>query len=146
MRRYESVVILDPELSDDEVRTFTERYSGIIKKQGGELIKLDDWGRKKMAYLVKKRDVGRYVLFDFVGLPEVITEVERNFKITESVLKFISVKLDHNVNLEAFKAQRETEAAAAAPAEAPSGEAAETKAEPKAEQETAGAEKEGEPV
>jgi small subunit ribosomal protein S6 len=142
MRRYESVVILDPELSDDEVRAFTERYTGIITKTGGELIKLDDWGRKKMAYLVKKRDVGRYVLFDFVGVPAVITEVERNFKITEQVLKYISVKLDDNINLEAFKAQREAEAAA--PAEEPAKEAPEAPAEPKAEEETTGTEKEGE--
>ncbi|MEW6532896.1 MAG: 30S ribosomal protein S6 [Thermodesulfobacteriota bacterium] len=142
MRRYESVVILDPELSDEEVRAFTERYTGIITKTGGELIKLDDWGRKKMAYLVKRRDVGRYVLFDFVGQPEVITEVERNFKITEQVLKYISVKLDDNINLEAFKAQREAEAAA--PAEEPVKEAPETLAEPKAEEETTGADKEGE--
>jgi len=144
MRRYESVVILDPELSDDEVRSFTERYAGIITTKGGELIKLDDWGRKKMAYLVKRRDVGRYVLFDFVGMPDVITELERNFKITEHVLKFISVKLDDNINLEAFKAQREAEAAAATPAEEPVKEAPEAPAEPKAEEETTGTEKEGE--
>jgi small subunit ribosomal protein S6 len=142
MRRYECVVILDPELSDDEVRTFTERYTGIITKTGGELIKLDDWGRKKMAYLVKRRDVGRYVLFDFVGVPEVITEVERNFKITEQVLKYISVKLDDNINLEAFKAQREAEAAV--PAEEAVKEAPAAPAEPKAEEETTGTEKEGE--
>jgi ribosomal protein S6 len=64
-------------------------------------------GSKRLAYLVKKRDKGRYVLFDFVGLPAIISEMERQFKISEEVMKFLSVKLDDEVDLEAFKASRE---------------------------------------
>ena len=119
MRRYESVVILDPEMPDDDIRSFTEKYSELIKTNGGEIIKIEDWGFKRLAYLVKKRERGRYILFDFVGLPAVITEMERQFKISEEVMKFLSVKLDDDVDLEAFKAAAEEKAAAAAAAAKP---------------------------
>ncbi|MGO9567612.1 MAG: 30S ribosomal protein S6 [Desulfomonilaceae bacterium] len=124
MRRYESVVILDPEMPDDDIRNFTEKYSELIKTNGGEIIKIEDWGFKRLAYLVKKKEKGRYILFDFVGLPAVITELERQFKISEEVLKFLSVKLDDDVDLEAFKAAEEEKQAAAAARRAPAAPAA----------------------
>ncbi len=119
MRRYESVVILDPEMPDDDIRNFTEKYTELIKTNGGEIIKIEDWGFKRLAYLVKKKEKGRYLLFDFVGLPALITELERQFKISEEVLKFLSVKLDEDVDLEAFKAAEEEKAAAEAARRAP---------------------------
>jgi len=114
MRRYESVIILDPELPDDDIQNFTERYSALVKNNGGEIIKIEDWGFKKLAYLVKKKDRGRYILFDFVGVPALIAEMERQLKITDEVMKFLSVKLDDEVDLEAFKAASEEKAAAEA--------------------------------
>jgi small subunit ribosomal protein S6 len=105
MRRYESVVILDPELPEEDIQNFTEKYSQAIKQNGGEVIKIEDWGFKKLAYLVKKRERGRYLLLDYVGLPALLSELERQFKISEEVMKFVSVKIDDNVDLEAFKAQ-----------------------------------------
>jgi len=113
MRRYESVVILHPDMPDEDIRSFTERYSNVIKSNGGEIIKVEDWGSKRLAYLVQKKDRGRYILFDYVGLPALIAELERQFKITEEVMKFISVKLDEDVDLEAFKAAAEEKRAAA---------------------------------
>ena len=56
MRRYESVIILDPDLPDDDIRAFTDRYTELIRSYGGDIIKVDDWGLKKLAYLVKKRE------------------------------------------------------------------------------------------
>ncbi len=120
MRRYESVVILDPEMPDDDIRSFTDKYTELIKTSGGEIIKIEDWGFKRLAYLVKKKEKGRYILFDFVGVPAVITELERQFKISEEVLKFLSVKLDEDVDLEAFRAAEEEKLAAEAARRAPS--------------------------
>jgi len=117
MRRYESVIILDPELSDDDVRNITERYTQIIKDRHGEVIKIEDWGSRKLAYLVKKKERGRYVLLDYVGLPDVLGELERQFKIADEVMKYLSVKTDDDVDLEAFKADAEQKAAEPAPAE-----------------------------
>jgi small subunit ribosomal protein S6 len=117
MRRYESVIILDPELSDDEVHNITEHYTKVIKDRQGEVIKAEDWGSRKLAYLVRKKERGRYVLLDYVGLPDVLDELERRFKIAEEVMKYLSVKTDDNVDLEAFKAEAEEKAEADAPAE-----------------------------
>lgn len=114
MRRYESVVILDPELADDDIKNFTERYSTLIKSNGGEIIKIEDWGFKRLAYQVKKKDRGRYILFDFVGMPALMAEMERQLKISDEAMKFLSVKLDDDVDLAAFKAASEEKAAAEA--------------------------------
>ena len=130
MRRYEAVVILHPDLGEDDIRNFTERYTQLVKTSGGEIIKIEDWGLKRLAYLVMKKDKGRYILFDFVGDPALIYEMERQFKISEDVMKYLSVKLDHDVDLEAFKTAPKGEAEAPAEEagvteEAPPEEAAE---------------------
>lgn len=127
MRRYESVIILDPDLPDDDIRAFTDRYTELIRSYGGDIIKVDDWGLKKLAYLVKKREKGRYVFFDYGGVPALIEEMERQLKISEEVMKFLSVKLDEDFDLEAFKAEAE---AKAQEAEAKAQEAARAKAAP----------------
>ncbi len=112
MRRYEALIVLDPDMADDDVKALTERFSGAIKDHSGEIIKIEDWGTRKLAYLVKKKDKGRYILFDFVSGPELINELERQFKITEDVMKYLSVKLDDEVDLDAFKAKAQKEAVA----------------------------------
>ncbi len=147
MRRYECVVILDHELPDDDIRNFTEKYTQLIKTSSGEIIKIEDWGVKRLAYLVNKRDKGRYILFDFVGLPALISEMERQLKIADEVMKYMSVKLEDSVDLEAFKAaqQAPAEAPAAEEAAAPAEEApVEPAASPAAESEEKPAEEAGE--
>lgn len=129
MRRYESVIILDPDLPDDDIQAFTNRYTELIRSYGGDVIKVDDWGLKRLAYLVKKREKGRYVFFDYAGVPELIHEMERQFKISEEVIKFLSIKLDQDLDLEAFKAEAEAKAAEAAPKVAPVEPAAEAPVE-----------------
>jgi len=123
MRRYESVIILDPDLPDDDIQAFTNRYTELIRSYGGDVIKVDDWGLKRLAYLVKKREKGRYVFFDYAGVPELIHEMERQFKISEEVIKFLSIKLDQDLDLEAFKAEAEAKAAAKAAPVQPAAEA-----------------------
>jgi small subunit ribosomal protein S6 len=118
MRRYECVVILDSDLPDDDVQNFTQRYTNLIKESGGDIVKVEDWGIKRLAYLVKKKDKGRYMLLDYVGTPALIYEMERQMKISEEVMKFLSLKLEDNVDLEAFRAKAAEEAAAAAEAAA----------------------------
>jgi small subunit ribosomal protein S6 len=109
MRRYESVVIIGSEMTDDDIRSFAERYSEIIKNGQGEVIKLDDWGVKKLAYLVKNQEKGRYVLFDYLGEAELVKELERRFRISEEVMKFITVKIADDVDPEELKAKMRQE-------------------------------------
>jgi small subunit ribosomal protein S6 len=109
MRRYEALIVLDPDMLDDDVKALTEKFGGIITDHAGEIIKIEDWGTKKLAYLVRRKDKGRYILFDFVSGPTLINELERQFKITDDVMKYLTVKLDDDVDLEAFKAKAEEE-------------------------------------
>lgn len=134
MRRYESLVILGPDVSDDDIRIFTERYGNLIRQTGGEIIKVEDWGFKKLAYKVNKKDKGRFILLDWVGLPALLTEMERQFKISEEVMRFLSVKIDDNVDLEAFKAQVAGKEQALAEPEKPSVTAGEADIEQPGEQ------------
>jgi small subunit ribosomal protein S6 len=144
MRRYESVVIIGSEMTDDDIRSFAERYSEIINNGNGEVIKLDDWGVKRLAYLVKKQEKGRYVLFDYLGDAALVSELERRFRISEEVMKFITVKIDDNVDPEALKAkmkeEREAQEAARAKRSEEAAPKAETEqavaAEPEAEEQT----------
>lgn len=119
MRRYEAVIIIEPDVPDDEVKALTEKFGELIKSQDGEVIKIEDWGIKKLAYLVRKRDKGRYILFDFVSGPTVISEIERQFKISENIMKYLTVKLDEDVDLEAFKSAGESKEPAGEESEAP---------------------------
>ena len=119
MRRYESVIILDPDLPDDDIHAFTDRYTELIRSYGGDIIKVDDWGLKRLAYLVKKREKGRYVFFDYGGVPALIEEMERQLKISEEVIKFLSIKLDEDFDLEAFKAEAEAKGRRRLPAPKP---------------------------
>ena len=119
MRRYEAVIIIEPDVADDEVKALTEKFGELIKSQDGEVIKIEDWGIKKLAYLVRKRDKGRYILFDFVSGPTLISEIERQFKISENIMKYLTVKLDEDVDLEAFKSAGESKEPAEEESEAP---------------------------
>ncbi len=130
MRRYECVMIIDPDVPDDEIRKLTDKYTELIKSRGGDVIKIEDWGSKRLAYLVGKRDKGRYFLFDFVGLPDVITELERQLKISDEIMKYLSVKLDDEVDLEAFKAAQEAKEEPPAPEPVPASEITEAETAP----------------
>jgi small subunit ribosomal protein S6 len=110
---------MDPQVSDDDIRSFTESNTQLITSDGGQVIKFADWGVKKLAYLVKKRDTGHYLFLHYLGTPTVIKEMERRFRISEQVLKYLSVKLDDDADPEAFRKKAEEPAAeeSTAPAE-----------------------------
>jgi small subunit ribosomal protein S6 len=94
MRKYETIFIAHPDLGEDEVKGLIEKTRGIIESLNGQLIKVEDWGRRKLAYKVKKVTKGYYVLVRFLGSGEVLAEIERNLRLWDSVLKYQSVKLD----------------------------------------------------
>jgi len=96
MRRYETIFIASPTLTDEQAEELIRNFEGIIAEQGGELLKTEKWGRKKLAYEVQKFSEGYYTLFDInvdknVGL---IAELERRFRNHESVIKYMSVRMD----------------------------------------------------
>ncbi len=92
MDTYESIFILRPTLSDDDVTKIVTKLEGIIK-QGGEYLTTENWGKKKLAYEVMKEKKGLYVLFRFRGKGELIPELERNYRFDDNVIKFMTIKL-----------------------------------------------------
>jgi len=93
MRRYEVVFIVHPDLTDEEVKAVSDRYGDLIVAQKGTIIKTEDWGRRKLAYDIKKQSKGAYFLIDFYGPGQMIKEIERNFNIDDKILRFLTVKI-----------------------------------------------------
>jgi small subunit ribosomal protein S6 len=100
VRRYETIFITLAELSPEELDTVIDRYKTIIASLDGVVVKVDIWGKRKLAYLIQKRNEGIYVLIDFVGENAVRAEFERNLKYDENILRYQSVKLNDTVNME----------------------------------------------
>ena len=117
MRRYETFIIIDPDLSEEQRQPVLERVKEIMAQLSGFLIRVDDWGSRKLSYAVKKKERGYYVRFDFCGTGQLVNEMERFFRIDERVLKHMSVLLDPQPDLERIKeemAKAEEEAQKAA--------------------------------
>jgi len=94
MRQYESIFIASPELAEEQADELVKYFEGIIAEQGGELLKTDRWGRKKLAYDIKKFSEGNYTLFELKAGPKLIAELERRYRNHESVIKYLSVRVD----------------------------------------------------
>jgi len=94
MTKYETIFIAHPDLVEDEVKGLIEKTRGVIESLNGQLIKVEDWGRRKLAYKLKKLTKGYYVLVRFWGNGQVLAELERNLRLSDSVLKYQSVRLD----------------------------------------------------
>ncbi len=119
MRRYETIYILRPTLSEEEVNEVIENTNAILTADGGQVISLDKWGLRTLAYLIKKESQGYYVFCDYATAPANVSEIERKFRIDESVMKYMTIKLADSISAEGIEAARgEYEAAIAAAAEA----------------------------
>jgi small subunit ribosomal protein S6 len=118
MRRYETFIILDPDLSAEQRGPVVERVKEIMAQMGGFLVRIDEWGSRKLAYTISKKERGYYVRFDFCGSGQMVNEMERFFRIDERVLKHMSVLLDTLPNIERIKEEMaKAEAEAQKPAE-----------------------------
>jgi small subunit ribosomal protein S6 len=140
LRRYETVVITQTNLPEDELVGLIDRYSSIITDRKGAVVKVDRWGVRKLAYDIRKQTRGTYVLYDFAATSDAVVELERNLKIDDNVLKFMTVMTDPETTAEKImkeiaaltkkeepeeKAEVSAEAAPEAPAQSPSAEAGE---------------------
>ncbi len=91
MNKYESVIIINPNLEDAKVKELTERFSKLVEKNG-KLENVEEMGKKKLAYPVQKQTEGFYEVLHFEAEPAFIAELERVYRITDEVLKFIVVR------------------------------------------------------
>ncbi len=152
MRIYEELFIVDPTAEDEVIDALIAQVEGIITEAGGKIDKVDKWGKRRLAYRVKKQDEGFYVLIQFSADAKIVRELERRLRVHELVMKYLTVRIDEKLKwLEKKKKQREKRAkrkppVTAPPPATPAGPAAavpgkpkaeakdEAKAEPKAEQ------------
>ncbi len=93
MTRYEELLLLSPELGTEECREIVNNLSSIVEREGGSILKIDDWGIKDTAYPVRKFSRGRYVRMEMNMPGSAVAEFERNIRIADGVFKFITVKL-----------------------------------------------------
>lgn len=93
MNKYESVVIIDPAVEEDKVKELSQKFTDIINNDG-KVEKVEDLGKKKLAYEVKKNKEGYYVVINFDANPNLISELERNYRIMDEVIKFITIKTE----------------------------------------------------
>lgn len=108
-RVYEVLFIADPNLGEPEVDALTAQVQGFIEKEGGKIQKVEKWGKKRLAYVIKKQREGSYVLLVAEAQPAVVKEVERRIRVTDGVLKFITVRIDEETRkAERRKAERAT--------------------------------------
>lgn len=115
MRRYETIFILRPSQSEDEVNTIIENTKKVIIDEKGAIIGLSRWGLKKLAYTIKKETQGQYVFCDFAGTPAAVAEIERKFRIDDAVLKYLTIKTADSITDEEIqKAIAEADAKLAA--------------------------------
>jgi small subunit ribosomal protein S6 len=135
-RRYETIVILNPDISEEERESVFERIGAAISQGNGFLVLRDDWGNRKLAYEVKKKPRGFYTRFDFCGSGAIVDEIERFCRIDDRVMKYLTVLIDEAADVEQIKeaaGRAESEEGSAAEedhtADAPAPEVSETAAE-----------------
>ena len=140
MRRYETIFISDPDLPEDSRAALFEKMQGLITENDGYIAFFDEWGARKLAYEVKKKKRGYYVLMDFCAEGSLIAEMERIMRIDDRVLKYLTIQTEEEVDLDAVKeqvAKDKAEKEAAQKAAAEKAEAARLEAEKAAEEEAA---------
>ncbi|MDR2613184.1 MAG: 30S ribosomal protein S6, partial [Deltaproteobacteria bacterium] len=105
-RRYETLILLSPNLSPPALETFKAKVEGILSDGGAKIVRFEDWGRRSLAYPVSKELHGQYVLYDYQAQPAVEAELKRNLKIHDSVFKHLTLVLDHKFTDDRFEDER----------------------------------------
>ena len=93
MNKYESVIIINPNVDEEGIKALVQKFTDLINTDG-KLEKADELGRKKLAYEIQKNTEGFYVVFYFEANPSLISELERIYRITDEIIKFMTVKVE----------------------------------------------------
>ena len=128
MNCYETVFILTPVLSDDQMKEAVEKFKGVLVQNGAEIVNEEQWGLKKLAYPIQKKTTGFYCLLEFKGEPTIVKKLDIAFRRDERVIRFLTFRLDkyaqeYAVKRRNLRANKTNEKPAAAPVEAENKEA-----------------------
>ena len=122
LKQYETVFIATPVLSDAQMKEAVEKYTKLITDNGGEIVNVEDWGLKKLAYPIQKKTTGFYHLIEFKANPDFIAKYEIQFKRDERIIRFQTVAMDRHAVAYAERRRARMNEPKAAPAEAPANE------------------------
>jgi len=98
-REYETIYVLRPNTTNDQVAEVNTKVKTIIESMGGKVIKVDNWGKRRLAYEVAKERKGIYLYWLFLATPGVVEEAERNLRMLDNVIRYLSVRVDENIDL-----------------------------------------------
>lgn len=94
MKGYETICILHPDLGEEDVQKTIDQYTQIISDNGGEVHKSESWGLRKLAYKVKGNEKGTFIYLLYGGVPKTVNELERNLRITDQNVRYMTIKVD----------------------------------------------------
>ena len=103
MRRYETLFIVTPDSSEEDLKAVASKFQGVVADMNGIVTSYEEQGSKRLAYTIKKQNKGYYVLMNYVGLPEMVAEIERNMRLDDRILKYLTVKLAEEVDAESIE-------------------------------------------
>ncbi|MBN1570510.1 MAG: 30S ribosomal protein S6 [Acidobacteria bacterium] len=111
MRNYEVVFVAAPTLTSEELDSFISHAQSVVESKNGKVVKVDNWGKKSLAYKIKRFREGYYVVLSIEGDGSAIAELERRFRVTDYIIRFISVRVDEDLKRsEKIKAARRKKA------------------------------------
>jgi small subunit ribosomal protein S6 len=100
-REYETIYILRPNTPNEGVAEVNTRIKGVIEGMGGKILKIDNWGKRRLAYEVAKERKGIYLYWQYLAQPGVVEECERNLRMLDSVVRYLTTKVDENIDVTA---------------------------------------------
>ncbi len=136
MRQYETLFIVNPDSSEEDLKAVATKIKGVISGMNGIVTSYDEQGKKKLAYSVKKQNKGYYVLMDYVGSADIVSEIERNMRLDDRVLKYLTVKLADEVDPESIEPAKSEPPEETESVETPEEEAQPPEAEESAKEES----------
>ena len=95
-KMYESAVLINAALEEDQIQSLISRIKELISSNDGEITDIEDWGRKRLAYMIKKSKIGYYIIFQFNAYPQIISTLEKFYKLDENILRYLTIKLTKN--------------------------------------------------
>jgi small subunit ribosomal protein S6 len=109
MNQYETVFIMTPVLSDDQMKETVKKYQEFLKEKGAKMIFEDNWGLRKLAYPIQKKSTGFYYLFEYQAEGDLIYQLELTMKRDERIMRFLTVKLDKHAVIYNEKKRKKAE-------------------------------------
>ncbi|MCH8032911.1 MAG: 30S ribosomal protein S6 [Bacteroidetes bacterium] len=95
-KMYESAVLINAALEDDQIQSIISHIKELISSNDGEITDVEEWGRKRLAYMIKRSKIGYYIIFQFNAYPQIISSLEKFYKLDENILRYLSIKLTKN--------------------------------------------------